>query len=129
MTHQREVTGDDISNVSPVLLVVWLQEVLSHMESLDEGVNIVRRHPPHSHLLLWVEAAPKFDAELVQKCLHRVFALPVTAAHPEIMTPDWAKCRGRGEARRDQPACDRSGSADSSPRCHLLWFEPGPQIT
>src|SRR5438128_10991090 len=88
LAHQRDVTGDDVSNVSPVLLVVWLQEVLSHMESLDEGVNIVRRHPPHSHLLLWVEAAPKFDAELVQKCLHRVFALPVTAADPEIMTPD-----------------------------------------
>jgi len=88
LTHQREVTGDDISNVSPVLLVVWLQVVLSHMESLDERVNIVRGHPPHSHLLLWVEAAPKFHAELVQKCLHRVFAFPVTAAHPEIMTPD-----------------------------------------
>ena len=58
MTDPREVTGDDISNVSPVLLAVWLQEVLSHMESLDERVNIVRKHLPHSPLLLWVEAAP-----------------------------------------------------------------------
>ena len=76
MTDPREVTGDDISNVSPVLLVVWLQEVLSYMESGDERVNIVGGQLPHSHLLLWVEAAPKFDAELVQNCLHRVFALP-----------------------------------------------------
>ena len=58
------------------------------MESGDERVNIVGGQLPHPHLLLWVEAAPKFDAELVQKCLHRVFALPVTAAHPEIKTPD-----------------------------------------
>ena len=51
--------GDDISNLSPVLLGVWLQEVLSYMESGDQRVNIVGGHLPHSHLLLWVEAAPK----------------------------------------------------------------------
>ena len=76
MTDPREVTGDDISNLSPVLLGVWLQEVLRYMESGDERVNIVGGQLPHPHLLLGSRQHPKFDAELVQKCLHRVFALP-----------------------------------------------------
>jgi len=59
LTDPREVMGDDISNLSPVLLIVWRQEVLSYMESGDQRVNIVGGHLPHSHLLLWVEAAPK----------------------------------------------------------------------